>query len=307
MPVPQAAPLHSTAPRPAPQNLKGIALMALGFFCFAAGDVQAKLLTADLNPFQIVWFRQTALLIGVVSLLTMRGTHLLRSANPKVQIGRGIAAATSASCFIFAIGYVPLADATAVSFVAPFIVTILGALVLREPVGLRRWIAVMIGFLGMLIVIRPGLGVFHPAIGLVLLAATAFAVRQVLSRWLAGADSVITTVAYTSLTSSLLISLVVPFVWVTPNEAHVWFLIVGMTLCAAAGEVLVIRALDIAQAVALAPVHYSLILWSTFYGFVVFSELPDHWTLLGCIVIVASGLYTVNRERMAAKRADQLR
>lgn len=304
MPNPPIAPSPTAAPPTrSAENLRGIGLMALGFFAFAAGDMQAKLLTAELNPFQIVWFRQLGLLVGVLVLLAMRGPQLLRSPRPELQIARGMAAVVSASCFIFAIGFVPLADATAVSFVAPFILTMLGALVLREPVGLRRWLAVLIGFVGMLVVIRPGMGVFHPAIGLVIVAATAFALRQVLSRWLAGTDSVATTVAYTSLTSSLIVSMIVPFVWTTPVDLQTWLLIGGMTLCAAFGEVLVIRALDVAQAVVLAPVHYTLILWSTFYGFVVFGDLPDGWTLVGCAIIVVSGLYTLNRERLAARRA----
>lgn len=304
MPNPPIAPIPQVAPTPtAADNLKGIVLMALGFFAFAAGDAMAKMLTSELNPFQIVWFRQSGLLIGVLVLLSMRGLHLLRTPRPDLQIARGVVAVISASCFIGAIGYVPLADATAVSFVAPFIVTILGALILREPVGLRRWIAVAIGFAGMLVVIRPGLGVFHPAIGLVVVAATAFSMRQILSRWLSGTDSIATTVAYTSLTSSVIVTMIVPFVWKTPEGSTIWLLIGAMTICAAVGEVLVIRALDIAQAVALAPVHYTLILWSTFYGFMVFGDLPDGWTLLGCAVIVVSGMYTVNRERLAAKRA----
>lgn len=301
MPVPQAAPLHTPEPPHTVENLKGIGLMALGFFCFAAGDVQAKLLTDHLHPFQVVWFRQSGLFLGVLVLLALRGMHVLRTPQPLVQIGRGLAAVVSAACFITAIGFVPLADATAVSFVAPFITTVLGALILREPVGLRRWMAVAVGFAGMLIVIRPGAGVFHPAIFFVVAAATAFSVRQILSRWLAGEDGIATTVAYTSLTSTALVSLALPFVWTMPGSLSVWLLIAGMAGAAALGEILIIRALDIAQAVVLAPIHYSLILWSTFYGFVVFADLPDRWTLLGCVVIVASGLYTLNRERLRAR------
>jgi S-adenosylmethionine uptake transporter len=208
-------------------------------------------------------------------------------------------------CFIIAVTYVPLADVVAVTFIAPFIVTVLGAVFLREPVGIRRWIAVAIGFFGMLIVIRPGMGVLHPAIGFAVAAATFFSIRQILSRSLSGADPVSTTVAYTSLTSIAVVSIALPFVWQTPQDALLWFVIVGLTVTAGLGEVLVIRALDIAQAVVLAPMHYSLILWSTFYGYVVFADLPDGWTLIGCGIIVASGLYTLNRERLSARRAKR--
>ncbi|WP_428928245.1 DMT family transporter [Marinibacterium sp. SX1] len=297
MPLP-AAPINAPLPSQQAQNLRGIVLMAMGFFSLAACDMQAKLLTAELPAFQIVWFRQLGLLIGVLALLAIRGRALLVSVKPGLQIARGLTAAVSAACFIVGVGFVPLADAVAVTFIAPFVVTILGALILREPVGPRRWAAVAAGFVGMLIVIRPGMGVFHPAILFIVAAACMFAFRQVLSRWLSGADSVTTTVAYTSLTSSLVITLTLPFVWVTPDSLSTWGIIAGLAICAGLGEVLVIRALDIAQAVVLAPVHYSMILWGTFYGFVIFGDLPDSWTILGCAIIVASGLYTVHRERL---------
>ncbi|WP_425100295.1 DMT family transporter [Tropicibacter sp. S64] len=302
MPLQTASPLHS-APAPSdPDNMRGIALMALGFFFFAAGDVQAKVLTAHLPALQITWFRMAGLFLGVMVALILNRGQALRTKNPILQISRGVAAAGSATLFIIAVGHVPLADAVAVSFVAPFIVTLLGALILREPVGIRRWIAVAIGFCGMLIVIRPGFGVFHPAILLVVLAASLFALRQILSRWLAGGDSALTTVAYTSITATVVLTALLPFVWETPQGWQIWLPIFGLASCAALGEVLVIRALDIAQAVVLAPLHYSMILWGTFYGWLVFSDLPDLWTILGCAIIVASGLYTLHRERQAGRR-----
>ncbi len=297
MPQP-AAPIRAPLPDGGADNLRGIALMGAGFFFFAACDVQAKVLTADLPAFQVVWLRQFGLFLGVLVLLALKGRSLLVTNKPVLQIARGMTAAISATCFVVGVGFVPLADAVAVTFIAPFIVTLLGALILREPVGLRRWIAVAVGFIGMLIVIRPGAGVFHPAIAFIVAAATMFALRQVLSRFLSGTDSVMTTVAYTSFTSTFLLSLTLPFIWTTPESARLWAVIVGMAVTAALGEVLVIRALDIAQAVVLAPMHYSLILWGTFYGFVVFGDLPDSWTAFGCLIIVASGLYTLHRERL---------
>lgn len=305
MPTPIVAPLrHAPTPSQA-DNLRGIVLMALGFFSFAACDVQAKYLTETLHPVQVVWLRQFGLFLGVVVLIVLRGPDMLRSRLPWLQVTRGLTAVFSAIFFIFSVSFVPLADAVAVTFIAPFVVTVLGAVFLREAVGIRRWIAVAVGFVGMLIVIRPGMGVLHPAIGLTVVAACLFALRQVLSRSLSGADPVITTVAYTSITSTAVATLALPFVWHTPDSVQIWLIILGLSVTAAAGEVLVIRALDIAQAVVLAPLHYSLIIWSTFYGYVVFSDLPDRWTLLGCAIIVASGLYTLNREARAARRARQ--
>lgn len=277
--------------------------MATGFFAFSAADTLAKLLTESFHPLQIVWMRMIGLFFGVCILLLIRGPKLLHTPKPALQVIRGAIAVGSATLFIFAITYVPLADAVAVSFIAPFIVTVLGAVFLKEPVGIRRWLAVATGFVGMLIVIRPGLGVFHPSIFLVVIAAILFALRQLISRWLSGIDQVATTVAYTSIVAFLLTSATLPFVWVTPSGASVVLTIVALSLLSAIGEILIISALDTAQSVVLAPIHYSLIIWGTIYGYLVFNDLPDQWTLLGCGVIVLSGLYTIYREHIKNKQS----
>ncbi|WP_254442548.1 DMT family transporter [Ruegeria arenilitoris] len=282
-------------------SMRGIALMAFGMFLFSAVDTMGKFLTETVHPIQIVWFRQLGLFLGVVVLISIQGTGVLSSKNPKLQIGRGALAACSATLFIVGVSYVPLADAVAITFVAPFIVTVMGALILREQVGIRRWSAVVIGFLGTLIVIRPGMGVIHPASILLIVAASAFAMRQVLSRILAGEDRTRTTVAYTAIVSWGLLTLPLPFVWQTPSSGLDLVLLLGMAVLAAAAEVLVIMALDAAQAVVVAPVQYSLLIWGTIYGFFVFGQLPDSWTWLGAAIIVATGLYTLNRERLALR------
>lgn len=274
--------------------------MAAGMFLFSAVDAMGKLLTDTLHPVQIVWCRQLGLLFGVFILIAIKGRVVLHSKYPRLQIGRGVLAAISATLFIVGVSYVPLADAVAISFVAPFMVTLMGALILREPVGIRRWSAVSIGFIGTLIVMRPGLGIMHPAAGFVIIAATAFALRQILSRYLAAGDKTQTTVAYTAIVSAFLLSLPLPFVWQTPQTALEIWLLVAIAVIAAFAETLVIMALDTAQAVVVAPVQYSLIIWGTFYGFVIFGQLPDGWTWVGTAVIVATGLYTLNRERVVA-------
>ena len=273
--------------------------MAMGMFLFSGVDTMGKFLTETVHPIQIVWFRQLGLFLGVLVLIGVQGRSILSTANPKLQIGRGVLAACSATLFIFAVGYVPLADAVAITFVGPFTVTVMGALILCEPVGLRRWSAVIVGFLGTLIVIRPGIGVIHPAALLLIVAATAFALRQVLSRILAGTDRTRTTIAYTAIVSWSLLTLPLPFVWETPSSVLVLGLLLAMAVLAALAEILVIMALDAAQAVVVAPVQYSLLIWGTFYGFVVFGQFPDGWTWLGAAIIVATGLYTLNRERLA--------
>ena len=284
-------------------NVRGLLLIALAFFVFSAADAQAKLLTSLFHPMQIVWTRQVGLLAGVMVLFLLHGPSIMQTRHRGLQILRGMLAGCSAAAFIFAIRYVPLADAVAVSFVAPFMVTIMGALFLRERVGLHRWSAVTIGFIGTLIVIRPGLGAMHPAVFLVLVAAMAFALRQILSRFLSASDRTATTVTYTALASVLLLTLPLPFYWKTPEDGWQLALLFGMAACAALGEFLVIRALEIAHAVVLAPVHYTLIIWATFYGWLVFDQIPGLWTWLGTAIIVATGLYIMDRERKLAKLA----
>ena len=275
--------------------------MTAGMFLFSGVDTMGKFLTDTLHPVQITWSRQIGLVLGVLFLLIRLGPGLMRSAHVGLQISRGVLAAFSAVVFIYAVSFIPLADAVAISFVAPFIVTLLGALVLREYVGPRRWIAIIIGFLGTLIIIRPGLGVLHPAAFAVIAAATAFAMRQVVSRMVAGADPTRTTVAYTAIVSFALLTLPLPWVWQSPTSFEIT-LLAAMAVMAALAEVFVIMALDAAEAVVVAPMQYSLMIWGTMYGFLVFGQLPDIWTWVGALIIVATGLYMLNRERIAARR-----
>ena len=275
--------------------------MALGMFLFSAVDTGAKFLTDGLHPIQITWSRQLGLLAGAMVLLALHGRVLLQTAHPRLQVARGCVAAGSATLFIVAVTYVPLADAVAVSFVAPFLVTLMGAFILREPVGMRRWIAVLLGFVGTLIIIRPGMGAIHPAALLVIVAAAFFAIRQIISRALADTDSTATTVIYTALVGSAILTLPLPFVWRTPT-AEEWMVLVFIAVVAGIAETCVIMALQMAMAVVVAPMQYTLMVWGTIYGFLVFGQLPDFWTWTGTAVIIATGLYTLRREHLAAKR-----
>ena len=284
------------------ENGKGLLLMGLGMFLFAAVDTIAKFLTSDLHPFQIVWTRQLGLLVGALFLLALHGRHLFLTAHPKLQLIRGLVAALSAAAFIFAIRHVPLADAVAVSFVAPFMVTLMAALILREPVGWRRWVAVVLGFIGSMIILRPGMGVVHPAAMLVVVAAFFFACRQVISRAIAARDGTGTTILYTAMTAVFVLSVPLPWVWVTPSGSE-FLLLVGLALLAGLAEVCVIRALELGLAVAVAPVHYTLIIWASLYGWLVFGQFPDAWTWAGTGIIMATGMYMLRREYLAIRRA----
>lgn len=278
-------------------------LMLTGMFTFSAVDTVAKFLTDAFHPVQIIWFRQLGLLAGVMILLLYKGTGILHTRRLPMQVGRGVLAICSALLFVFAVKYAPLADVVAATFVAPFFLTILGALVLGERVGIHRWSAVMVGFIGALIIIRPGLGAIHPAVMLAVLAAFVYAIRQVIGRLLSDTDPTVTTIAYTAIVGSSLITLPLPFVWQSPESALQIMLLAIMAILAAFGEVLVIKALEVAEAAVVAPIHYTLIIWGTLYGFFVFGQLPDHWTWIGTAIIVLAGLYTLRRERQSAQQA----
>ena len=289
-----------TAPARRVENGAGLLLMGLGMFLFSAVDAMAKFLTGDLHPFQIVWTRQLGLVVGAVVLILWSSGRVLKTTHPRLQLLRGVVAACSAALFIFGVSQVPLADAVAISFVAPFMVTVLGALVLREPVGVRRWIAVTLGFIGALIVIRPGMGVVHPAAFLVVLAAFHFAIRQIISRALSDTDKTSTTIVYTAVVSVGVLTVPMLFVWQTPTTEQMMILTV-MAFLAAFAEICVIKALELAMAVVVAPMQYTLIIWGTFYGWLVFSQLPDLWTWVGTAIIVATGIYTLRREYIVSR------
>ena len=293
----------STAKPVALRNGRGLALMALGMFLFSAVDTQAKFLTETLHPVQIVWIRQLGLLVAAFVLIALKGPQLLATKNPGMQIARGACAAASATIFIFAVSYIPLADAVAISFVAPFIVTLMAAFLLREPVGMRRWIAVAAGFVGTLVVIRPGFGVMHPAALLVIFAAALFSIRQIISRALAHNDRTATTIAYTAFVGSAVLTIPLPFIWRWPETGLEVALCVSIAVLAAAAEFCVIKSLEMALAVVVAPVQYSLIIWGTIYGYLVFGQFPDSWTWVGTAIIIGTGLYTIHREQLARRRA----
>jgi S-adenosylmethionine uptake transporter len=282
------------------ENLIGVGLMLLSMFVFSAVDTIAKVLTTDFHPLQIVWTRQLGLVVGVFVMIAVRGVSLFQTNHRKLQLVRGLMAALSAALFVTAINFVPLADAIAVTFIAPFVVTMFSALLLKEKVGIHRWSAVIVGFLGTLIILRPGFDGFEPALLLAVLAAVLFAFRQIISRYLSGSDKTETTIAYTALVAVLVLVIPLPFIWQTPVSGFHIFLMAVMAILAGLGELLVIKALEVALAVVVSPVHYTILIWGSLYGYFVFGDFPDYWTWGGAVIIILSGLYTLYRERKRA-------
>jgi drug/metabolite transporter (DMT)-like permease len=176
-------------------------------------------------------------------------------------------------------------------------VTALSILFLRESVGLRRWIATGVGLVGVIIILRPGTGAFHPAAIFPIVSAIAWACTLIMTRMMSGREHVLTTMTYSSIVGACILTALVPLVWVTPSWRDIIFgVLIG--LASTAGQWIVVLAFRYADASVLAPFSYSQLLWVGILGFVIFGEVPDIWTITGAAFIVGSGLYTAHRERV---------
>ena len=287
------------------QNLHGALLMMMAMFIFAILDALAKYLTQYHHPLQVAWVRQTGLLLIALVFVVRQGSAVLATNHKILQVTRGILAALSACFFILGIAQVPLADATAVTFVAPLFVVLISALFLKEPVGIYRWGAVIVGFGGTLLIVRPGFESFDWYLLLPLIACLFFAWRQILSRYLAPSDSVKTTICYTAIASFLVLCLPAYFVWETPQSWTIILFMMCLALFGGIGEILVIKAFQHGLAVVVAPMHYTILIWSVIYGYLLFGQLPDALTWLGGGIIIISGLFTFYREQVRDTKTAQ--
>jgi drug/metabolite transporter (DMT)-like permease len=265
---------------------------------FSCGDVITKVLATSLPAVEIAWIRYVTFLVLLLPwLLRESGGMGLRSHRPVLQILRGLGMVGSGLLFTFSLAHLPVADATAVFFVSPLVITALAIPFLGEKVGWRRWTATLVGALGVLIVIRPGTGAFQAAALLPLVGACFWAVSAIATRLMSGVDRTTTTLAYSALVGLCTLSFVVPSVWVTPSWTEVG-LAVAMGVLSTAGHGLVVLAYRNASASVVAPYAYVQLLWAGVLGFAVFGTVPDRMTILGAAVIAASGLYTAWRERV---------
>jgi drug/metabolite transporter (DMT)-like permease len=292
----------SAADRP----LRGILLMSAAVLGFVCMDVLIKAATANLPVLQILWARFVIQLATVSLAVRVAGKRLPPvSRRPWLQAVRSLTLALCNLCFTAAIAFIPLAEATAINFLAPLLVLVLAGWWLGERIGWRRWAAVGAGLVGVVIIMRPGMGVTHPAAFLVLVTAMLFAVYAVMTRLLARHDDALTTIWHTGLAASLVTSLAVPFVWVTPSPwGMVSLLAIG--ILGGIGHYLLILAYAAAPASLLAPFSYTQLIWASLFGWLVFADIPDLPTILGGLVIAAGGvLSVVEGRRMAVDHASR--
>jgi drug/metabolite transporter (DMT)-like permease len=281
--------------------VRGIVFMILAMLLFATMDGVSKHLAATYSIVQILWLRYVVFLGFVVALAARRGVfRSLRSRRPWLQSARSLLLVIENGAFVLAFFLLPLADGHAIGAVAPLMTTALAAMVLRERVNAARWLAVGLGFAGVLIIVRPGMGVFGWGAIAALGGAFLWAVYQVMVRMLAAQDSSETTALYSAIVGLAALTLVVPFFWIWPDSGWIWLLFVVIGLFGAAAHWFLILAFADAPASLLQPYSYSMMVWAVVVGFVGFGDFPDLATIAGALVIVAAGLYAAREAREKA-------
>lgn len=280
---------------------RALPLFLLSGLLFSTLDATAKYLVRDHTLFVVVWARYAGqMIVATPAAWRLGGPGFWRTRHLRVQLVRSLCLVVATACFFGALRFVPLAEGSAIAFLAPLFAIVLSVPVLGERPTRARWLAALGGLAGVVILVRPGSAVFHPATGLLVMAAIANAFYQLLTRKLPG-DSAHTTLFYSGLVGTALLSLALPFVE-TPGEFAmrdaVFFVVLG--LLAGLGHGLLIAAFLRAPASLIAPFTYIQMLWATFYGYVVFRQLPDGVSAVGMAVIVASGIALVLHERRMA-------
>ena len=283
-------------------QLNGIILMLIASVTFSVLDMQAKYLSQTYPVIQISWARYFGhFVLMMVFLWPKYGRTLLQNNRPVMQFVRSILLVLCTFMFFTAVSLMPLADAVAISFASPVIATALSVPLLKEKVGIRRWIAVAIGFAGVLIIVRPGAGVMNWASILALGTAFFFSLFQLMTRMLSKTENALTTLFFSAVIGAAVLTIVVPFYWVTPLGWQHAAMLAGLGLFGGFGHYLLIKAHEFAPVAVLSPLSYSSLIWGTIFGYFVFREFPDQWTLTGAAVLIATGIYIVYREGIRSR------
>ena len=279
----------------------GIALMCGAVACFSCLDTSAKFLSTRLDTLEVVWARYTgAFVLALIVSNPLSRPGLIRTTRPGLQIVRSALLLTSTMLGFFALKYLRLDQNMTILFSTPFFVAVLSGPFLGDWVGWRRWTAIGVGFLGVMVVLRPGLGGIHPAALLSVVGAILYAFYNISTRLLARIDSTQTTLFYSNLVGALALLPVLPFVWTTPRDPIVIALMLLIGAFGGFGHYLLIVAIRLAPPMTLSPFIYTQLVWSIALGYLVFGDVPDRWTLIGGAIVVSSGLYMLFREQTVA-------
>jgi len=284
----------------------GIVCMILSTIIFAAQDAVSKILV-ETYPVTFLallryWF---FLIIGLYMVSKAKGgvRYNIKTSRIVIHCLRGAVLLAEMITITLAFRFMGIADVIALFQVSPLFGAILAVIFLREVVGWRRIMALIIGFIGVLVMLRPGMGVFSSGSFYALFAAFLFALYGILTRFVSDRDSSTTSFFYIALVGSVIMTIALPFVWVpiSGQDSH-WLVIICFT--ALAGHILTIKAFSFAPATIIQPFGYMQLVWSVIIGYLVFSDFPDEFTLIGAAIVVASGLYIFYREQIRKKQGN---
>mgnify|MGYP003382273828 CR=1 FL=1 len=285
-------------------RIQGILLMMASMVVFTLLDASAKYVTHTLPAPVAVFFRYlVASILSVAIMLRAGGPALAITRHPGLQVLRGVLLMISTILNFTAISYLQLAQTAAIFFTIPLWVCALSVPLLGEHVGMKRWIAVLVGFLGVLVIMRPGSASFHWAMLLSVASSICGAFYNIATRKVGGRDRAETSLFYVSVIGAAAALVPLPWVWEMP-QGLAWPLLVFMGIAGGIGHYMLIQAHRMAPASALAPFVYTQIVWMILVGYLAFGDLPDHWTLIGAAIVVACGLFVFAREKLAGKESE---
>jgi drug/metabolite transporter (DMT)-like permease len=275
----------------------GIALVTVTTLMFAVLDTSAKWLVQTLPVLQVVWLRFVfhTLLTTAIFMPSM-GVGLFKIHNPRLQLLRGVMLALMTGLNFFALQYLQLAETGAVQFSVPILIALISALWLHEKLDLKKWLAICMGFAGVLVIIRPGSNGFHPAILLSIMNALLYAAFNLMTRRLAGSDHPISTQLASAMVPSVVLAPFAIWYWQTPDTWQVWCILVLAGLTGGLGHAASALAHRYATAAVLGPFLYQQIIYMSLGGWLIFDQIPDTAVILGAAIVVLSGLYLLWRE-----------
>ncbi|HZP69754.1 MAG TPA: DMT family transporter [Pseudolabrys sp.] len=284
------------------QRLIGIALMcgAVGLFAFL--DTLAKYLNTQMDTLEVVWARYTsAFMLTLIVSNPFTHSGLLRTRSPKLQITRSFLLIGSTLFNFLALRWLQLDEALSIIFTFPFIVAMISGPILGEWVGWRRWSAIGFGFAGVLLITRPGFGGMHPAALISLAATICYGFYAVITRIVSRVDSNQTSLFYANFIGALVMLPVIPFVWRPPADWTIALMLMMTGVLGSTGHYFLIAGHRLAPASVLSPYVYTQLIWVVILGYFVFGQVPNHWTIAGATMVIASGLYLLYRERKLGK------
>lgn len=284
--------------------LRGILFMCLAVTAFVCLNASGKVLSGHgLSTTQIVWSRYLGGLVLMLVLFAPRhGLRLIYTSQPRLQIARSLLLVASSMLYFRGLSYIPLPTAAAISFTSPLFITALSLPLLAERVGPRRWAAVMVGFIGAMIVIRPGMAGTHWAVAYIVGSTTCSVFYQVLTRRVAGLDDATTSATYPTLFGTVVLSVFIFFDWSMPTSTGDWIIFVCLGIFGGGGHYFLTRAYESGPAAVISPFNYLQLVGAIVTGYLIFGDFPDSLTLLGAGIIVCCGLYIAHRESVVRRR-----